>query len=159
MYNYITQTKFACAFIIIYCVFTWLYIKNPMTISKGIMCLLFASYVFVFAYLTLINRSGNRYALWLNPFAIIFKELKNGEFPYETLLNVLLCIPLGLTLPLTKKGISYKHVILVGLIVSLTTETLQLFTHRGDFETKDIIMNTLGTVIGYTIYRKILEKI
>ena len=86
------------------------------------------------------------------------KELKNGEFPYETLLNVLLCIPLGLTLPLTKKEISYKHVILVGLIVSLTTETLQLFTHRGDFETKDIIMNTLGTVIGYTIYRKILEK-
>ncbi len=44
-------------------------------------------------------------------------------------------------------------VILLGLGSSLAIETTQLITHLGWFDTSDLMHNTLGTVLGYGLYK------
>lgn len=62
--------------------------------------------------------------------------------------NVLLFIPLGII-----AGNLWKwKCILVGMGISLLVELLQLITARGLFEFDDIVHNTLGTLIGVSIY-------
>ena len=48
--------------------------------------------------------------------------------------------------------------LLAGVVLSITSELLQLITHSGLFEFDDIIHNTLGTLIGVMIYI-IIEKV
>ena len=110
--------------------------------------------------MTFLNRKVGGHTLRLDPFGDIFKSLKAGNIPYEPILNVMLYIPFGMTLPLlTTKEVSYKRAAIIGMLLSVFTETLQLVTRRGEFATKDIVMNTLGAVIGFAIYKKILERI
>lgn len=72
----------------------------------------------------------------------------------QILANVLAYIPLGLI-----SGRLWKRKgLLAGIGLSVTSELLQLVTHRGLFEFDDIIHNTLGTLIGVAIYI-IIEKV
>jgi glycopeptide antibiotics resistance protein len=74
-----------------------------------------------------------------------------------SLLNVLLFIPLGCLLPLLIK-VSFKQVVLIGMLFSLTIELLQLVTGLAAHLTfriadiNDVIFNTLGTCIGYMLF-------
>lgn len=75
----------------------------------------------------------------------IFKDhLISSEF----FLNVLLFTPIGLLLwPLLRK---FKVIccIVVGFLLSLIIESVQLVTHRGTFDVDDLVNNTIGTAIG-----------
>lgn len=69
------------------------------------------------------------------------------------LYNVLMTIPFGFLLPaIWSEFRSIKKVALAGFILSLTIETLQLFTLRLT-AVDDLMMNTLGAVIGYLIFK------
>lgn len=70
-------------------------------------------------------------------------------------LNCLLFIPLGFLLPLVFKNseLDIKKVLIIGLMISLSIEVLQLFGGRYA-EIDDVIMNTIGTLAGYTLYIK-----
>ncbi len=46
-----------------------------------------------------------------------------------------------------------KISVIVGLLLSVSIELVQLFSHRGFFEFDDIIHNTLGIVIGIALYK------
>ena len=71
--------------------------------------------------------------------------------PY--LYNILMMIPLGIFLPMLWQTFrSVKKVALIGLFFSLTIEIGQLFTIRST-TTDDLMMNTLGAVMGYGIYK------
>ena len=157
---YSFRTVISCIFvIIIYSVLMWVYLSNPSTENRIILNVLFICYMIGFVYLTFLNRNGERIVFRLNPFGVIYKEINNGDFPYETLLNILLCIPLGMMLPfLTNRNVSYKYAAIFGVSVSFCTELLQLITRLGEFETKDLITNTIGTIIGLVIYNKILNR-
>ena len=72
----------------------------------------------------------------------------------QILANVLVYIPLGM---MAGKLWRWEG-LLVGIGLSITSELLQLITHRGLFEFDDIIHNTLGTLIGVTIII-IIEKV
>lgn len=76
-----------------------------------------------------------------------------------TLLNIALLIPFGFFSPIVFKRIQSKWIygILIGFIFSVTIEFLQTFTGRFA-QVNDILMNTLGTFIGYEIWF-ILSKI
>ncbi len=67
--------------------------------------------------------------------------------------NFMLFIPFGILLPLclpkARKG---WLCILSGCICSIFIETVQWMTKRGNCELDDIIMNTLGTVVGWGIW-------
>lgn len=73
-------------------------------------------------------------------------------------LNIIMCIPLGFLLPLIWKDYRkiYKTTI-AGLGFSLLIELSQLITTRAT-DIDDLIANTIGTVIGYLIW-KVFSKI
>ncbi len=69
------------------------------------------------------------------------------------ILNIILFIPLGFFLPiLYKKYRNFKEVTKVGFLTSLFIEIMQLFSHRAT-DIDDLITNTLGTIIGYLIFK------
>lgn len=92
----------------------------------------------------------------LKPFSprmvwIPFLDMING--PVDTVLNVILFFPFGFFLPLLYQ--KFNHIgraMLAGLLFSLLIETLQLFG-RGSSDINDLITNTVGTALGYLIYR------
>lgn len=65
--------------------------------------------------------------------------------------NILMFAPLGFFLPLLWRKWDGARVFLVGMGLSVLIETVQLFTGRGT-DIDDVILNTLGAVIGYAIF-------
>jgi glycopeptide antibiotics resistance protein len=66
--------------------------------------------------------------------------------------NIGFFIPIGFFLPfLSKKFSSAWKVILFGFLLSLIIEVWQLFLPRGT-DIDDIILNTLGTAVGYFLF-------
>ena len=65
--------------------------------------------------------------------------------------NLIVFMPLGYLLE--KKGISWQRTILVGFLCSLLIETGQFVLGSGVAETDDILLNTIGAVLGFTAAR------
>lgn len=66
--------------------------------------------------------------------------------------NVLLFIPLGFLVPtLFQKLAKFWKTVSFGFTLSLLIETWQLFLPRAS-DVDDLILNTLGTVLGYLLY-------
>ena len=81
------------------------------------------------------------------PFLYMFSDLTN------TLLNVLLFVPLGFFLPFFwKRFFPFPRAVLFGFFVSLLVESLQIFTFRAT-DINDLITNTLGTFLGWILAR------
>lgn len=79
--------------------------------------------------------------------------------------NVLLFVPFGILCPfaVTPTGrtsddthsrgrIASRFTVLLGFIISVGIETVQLLTERGYCQLDDIVMNTLGSLVGYMIF-------
>lgn len=107
---------------------------------------LFAVYLTgVYAVVGLPNITYIRYELNLNliPFAGMLSDLSG------TLLNVILFVPLGLSLPvLWPKFQNQWKTVLFGFCFSLAIELLQIFTLRAT-DINDLMTNTFGTLVGY----------
>lgn len=86
--------------------------------------------------------------IYLIPFAGFFNDLGNS------ILNMLLFIPMGLLLPtLNENCRNRKNVLIIGFWVSLGIEFGQLFTYRVS-DINDLITNTLGNFLGYLLYTR-----
>ena len=94
----------------------------------------------------------------LTPFSEIHRYLTYREaFTWENLItnlagNILVFVPFGILVPIIRRkktGIFY--VFFLTLFFSLFIETVQLFTRVGVFDVDDLIMNTVGGVLGYSI--------
>ena len=78
--------------------------------------------------------------------------------PIDTILNIILFVPLGFFLPLLYK--KYGHigsVALVSFLLSLSIEIVQMFG-RGATDINDLITNTVGACLGFFIYQ-LLSKL
>lgn len=74
--------------------------------------------------------------------------------------NILLCIPLGILLPLRyRKFRRMRSCVLAGMLFSILLEFLQLITQRGHCQLDDVVTNTLGTAIGYWNYKLLIKRI
>lgn len=62
--------------------------------------------------------------------------------------NILLFIPFGVLVTLCQRKIPLVVVVFVGFMLSLGIECLQLITGRGYFQVDDLIMNTIGCLLG-----------
>lgn len=81
-------------------------------------------------------------------------DIINDPIAYivNTLLNILLFVPLGFLMPIIwKEYRSMKKTVLFGLGLSAMVEVLQMFTWRLT-DIDDLIFNTIGAVAGYYIY-------
>lgn len=88
---------------------------------------------------------------------IPFRWITGGVLPY--LENILLFIPLGFMLPFIweKHKVLWKT-ILSGIILSLIIELSQLLNIRIT-DIDDLLMNTLGALIGWVIFKLLQEHI
>ena len=86
-------------------------------------------------------------SLTLTPFLPMIADFKN------TILNIILFIPIGIMLPfLWKKYNSLRATLIFGFCMSLAIELLQILTYRAT-DINDLIANTLGAVVGYFVFR------
>ena len=141
------------------------YIKNkPINKLREVFINLFFIYflilvnltIFKYGYLTL--DFDIRFYINYIPFVETVKMFTN-EFSdihialYNVVGNILLFIPLGFFIPLffNKKN-KLSKVILYGFTASLTIEVLQIFTPFNTTDIDDIILNTLGSILGFIIF-------
>ncbi|GAA4731525.1 VanZ family protein [Flavisolibacter ginsenosidimutans] len=69
--------------------------------------------------------------------------------------NILLFVPMGFFLPYFFKRInSYKRLVLLAGFMSLCIEVLQLITATGEFDADDVLLNTVGALIGYFVFAR-----
>lgn len=67
--------------------------------------------------------------------------------------NVAGFIPFGLILPVISRNVrDFFFITFSGFALSLCVETIQLISKLGCFDVDDLIMNTIGTAIGYVIF-------
>ena len=75
------------------------------------------------------------------------------------LLNIIMFIPFGLLLPIIWSEFkSFKKTTKAGFLFSLFIEITQMFNFRAT-DIDDLMMNTLGTIIGFGIYYILFVKI
>jgi glycopeptide antibiotics resistance protein len=73
--------------------------------------------------------------------------------------NIFLFLPFGLLLPAIKPEVdSYKKIFIFSVLFSLFFETTQLLLRIGSFDVDDLILNTLGAMLGYFLFNKIFIK-
>ena len=118
-----------------------------------------AEYVFFVLGLTVIYRSSGLIKIYLSPFwsyESIFRD-GNTEMLYETMLNVVLFIPLGLLWGAISskwpKKWQWISAAIVGITLSIAIEFLQYYFGKGCVETDDVIHNTLGCLIGFVLWK------
>ena len=121
-------------------------------IRKTVLYFVFAVYlaaVYLFVGMPTLQFMRFEVSLTLVPFLPMVADFKN------TILNIILFVPLGIMLPLLwKKYNTLKAAAVFGFMMSLSIELLQLFTYRAT-DINDLIANTLGTVFGYFLFRMI----
>ena len=87
----------------------------------------------------------------------------NDGFDISGILNIIFFMPFGFLLPtLWKKYRSFFSTLSYGIIFSFIIEIGQLFTKNRATDINDLIMNTLGTIIGWIIFnslRKVFKKL
>ena len=94
----------------------------------------------------------------------------NGDFDFtidfinnisgETVGNFLMFLPFGILYPLSQKEITWKKVIIVGIVLVFVIEVFQPVFGRA-FDLNDVILNSLGIVIStviFTIVKNMVKK-
>ncbi|MGE7879264.1 VanZ family protein [Peribacillus muralis] len=84
-------------------------------------------------------------------FQYLFAEDINTTIRIDNIVgNIIGFIPFGFMLPLLSKRVSrFKSIVIATFGLSFTYEILQLLFELGSFDVDDLILNTLGGVIGY----------
>ena len=70
--------------------------------------------------------------------------------------NVVAFMPFGFFLPIiSRRSKKWYNTVMFGFVCSLILETLQLVNRVGSFDVDDMILNTLGTALGFLSYELI----
>ncbi len=144
----------AVAAIILAPLFVLLYRYYFHSKRRTLLSFLFAVYLSaMFAVVGLPDIRYIRFDLHMNliPFAYMFSDYLNS------LLNVLLFLPMGFFLPILWKYFKKFHrTLLFGICTSLLIELLQIFTLRAT-DVNDLMTNTLGTIVGWCLARLLIN--
>ena len=122
--------------------------------KRKLIIALFAIYILIVLWITLIDREfGNRRAMLVPfwEFANVIKGIRRSFFIGQILGNLVMLMPLGFMLPIIRK-VSLKQVFLISLCFSVAIEITQFITGRGLMEFDDVFNNTVGAVLGYKVY-------
>lgn len=143
---------FGCLGILLLCVVSVIVLGGFSKKWRIVSTLLLFEYIFLIYCSTVIFRPcQSSYKLRLIPFRGI---LDNGYLSEtESLLNVIMFVPLGFLLGMAGEGIRWWKVLIICFSISVSVEVLQYIMQRGFSETDDVIRNTAGCMIGYGIYR------
>lgn len=111
--------------------------------------------ILILAFTVLGRSSETAKDISLIPFISFVNAKVQPEFYRTMFMNMLLFMPLGLSLPYALSD-KLKHkallTILVGAVLSVVVEAAQYVFSLGKCETDDVLMNALGVLIGVTSY-------
>jgi len=111
-------------------------------------------YMFIILCITFLSResgSGNGTGIDMEFFSTWGINDRNNAYVVE---NILLFVPYGILFPWAfKDARNFLSSLMSGVAISLGIECMQLFTARGFFQIDDILTNTLGTVLGYLVFK------
>lgn len=101
-----------------------------------------------------------RYQYNLTPFKEIMRFIRYRHvvgfqaFLINVFGNIIAFMPMGFFLPaVSGEKINGIQIILLSFLFSLSVETVQLLTKLGCFDVDDMILNTLGSFLGYLLNR------
>ncbi|SRR5258706_7941002 len=85
------------------------------------------------------------------------KGIYSMNFWKNIVVNIILFMPIGVIVPLTRK-VGFLYILVFGLCVSLIIEMLQLFMqlcliNYRVVSVDDVILNTIGAIIGYILFK------
>lgn len=109
-------------------------------------------YVYVALNMAFFTReSGSRTKIDLHLLGTWKEELSRNRFMVE---NIIMFLPFGIlfpcVIPFLRKG---RWCILVGCLSSTAIEAVQLITGRGYCQLDDVVANTVGAFLGWTIFK------
>lgn len=111
------------------------------------------SYIFCILLSTVFFRQGKidiSSRVLANPIALYRGAFSDMSCLSEIILNIVLFFPIGFVVRRVshQNGNFRKRLLIIGMMISLSIETLQVITGKGYFEVADIINNTIGCVLG-----------
>ena len=83
------------------------------------------------------------------------KEIQRGRIGGNFLGNIVLFMPVGFLLSIVTEWKKLWKTAVLGVNFSLFIEVIQLVTARGCVASDDVMLNTIGTLIGYGVYKPI----
>lgn len=91
---------------------------------------------------------------------IIYREQLGMAAVFSNLAgNILIFAPFGFLLPtMSRKLRSFFRVTLLGMELSLIVECVQLVTKTGSCDIDDLLLNTVGSMLGYAAYAVVQRK-
>lgn len=129
-------------------------------IIRYIAMLLLIAYLVLLTYLTFFSshygRGNAHRGINIIPLSTILQYL-TGSMGIRNVIvnlagNIVAFMPLGFLLPfIFKENMRIIKVIIITLLVTFFIETVQYFTYSGISDIDDILLNLLGSVIGYFI--------
>ena len=114
--------------------------------------ILFVAYVILILKLTVFRENSKTQDVNLYPAVVlvnIYRKYGISYFSYLFLGNIGWFMPFGFVLPLIVKNMSAKKIVLLTLLFSLVIEISQYVLMVGYTEIDDVILNTLGGLLGY----------
>lgn len=122
-------------------------------------------YVFLF-YLSLVYKMTQIATVWdIRRYETLIRASEINLIPFASegmttyVLNILLFMPLGFLLPtIWPQFRTIKKTVCTGFLFSLAIELGQLLNHRIT-DIDDLLMNTLGAILGYLLYRTLFKMI
>lgn len=130
-------------------------IARRVPLLRRICLSLLIPYLFMVIVATIITRTPTEQPnVVLTPFVSFKEALTNDFWDFEIEANILMFIPFGFLLSMVINRLNGIP-LLVGFLFSVMIEVVQYITHRGVFETDDIITNFMGILIGFIIFMPI----
>ena len=137
--------------------------KNRLSVHvrNSVVWFILSVYIAVmFVTVFLSRESGSRQGIDMTLFGTWGETPQAHAFVIE---NILLFVPFGILYPLAvsttdrkpdlRKKIGWeKFTVLLGFLISVGIETVQLITDRGYCQLDDVVMNTLGALVGYVVF-------
>lgn len=135
---------------------------------KKIFWILFIAYLIAMAYFLFFSEYLNRSSIGMEYRynLTLFKEVRRSFWCYQAgmyhyfilnfVMNIVAFVPFGFFLPILTKSVRKKgfyFVVFSAFEFTLLIELVQLFLKVGTFDVDDILLNTVGGVIGYILYR------
>lgn len=127
--------------------------------------ILFGIYLIMMVYFLFFSEQMGRvprdtYQYNLQPFAEIKRYLYYAGRVGTVLVllnllgNIICFIPYGFVIPvLSVRCRSFGKILLLSFLASLLVESIQLVSKLGSFDVDDIMLNTLGDILGYVLFR------
>lgn len=132
--------------------------------------LVFLAYLLLLAYLLFFSSTYGRtlekgYRYNLKPFLEIRRGIEYIDMVgYRYVMiniggNVAAFMPFGFLLPLlTERRMHIGKVFVYSFLLTLCVETIQLLSRTGAFDVDDLILNTVGGILGYGCYVLLLGR-